>query len=79
MERIHGTATVHTHLFTKSDEGEVVEQKGVEERRVCGHPEAKSSAGDCRIVVSPWLGDHSAYTEFEHERLMKDLMSRGSP
>jgi hypothetical protein len=78
VEDRDGTATVKTHTVTRDGEGNLVDLTGEEDRRLCGHDDARRCPGDCNIVCSSFM-DASEMWYFEQERHMREMMARDSP
>jgi hypothetical protein len=88
VEDTDGTVSVEVQTITKDAEGQVVTSTGTEERRVCGHEDAKVFPGDCKIIASAFVGDfddeavltpESQLWQLEEERRMGAIMARDSP
>ncbi len=58
VEQTDGPASVEVFVTTRDARGQLVTRTETNERRVCGHQEARYSPGDCVIVTSSFhLGD----------------------
>lgn len=88
VENTDGTVSVEVHTTTKDAKGQVVTLTDAEERRVCGHENAKIYPGDCKIITSAAVGyfdDEAVLTpesrlwQLEDERRMGDIMACDSP
>ncbi|KAI0902740.1 hypothetical protein F4823DRAFT_406947 [Ustulina deusta] len=88
VEDVDGTVSVTIGYSTRDDQGRLVCRTEVEQRRRCGHEEARVSGRDCKVVVSPFRGDdvdgvvvtpEGQLWQFEHERYMGEIMARESP
>jgi hypothetical protein len=90
VEVLDGVVSIEVKYITRDADGQLVSQTEVEDRRVCGHEEAQTSSGNCKIVTSPFVGGfdddsrvlitpENQLWQFEEERRMMEVMARDSP
>lgn len=70
-EGLGGTISYEVQYVTKDLKGQLVSRVEVEQRRVCGHQDAKAFSGDCHIVMCP-IPPEAWLWQFEQERAMRE-------